>query len=63
MALKGKRSGPTHRKRLGQSQMQLDEELDEVKAMNKHMMFGRVVSVRDKQLRENSSLEKEYVDE
>lgn len=48
---------------LPQSQMQLDEELDEVKEMNKHMMFGRVVSVRDKQLRENSSLEKEYVDE
>ena len=48
---------------LPQSQMQLDEELDEVKDMNSRMMFGRVVSVRDKQIMENNRMEKEFVDE
>ena len=43
--------------------MQLDEKLDEVKGMNKHMMFGRVAAVRDKQVIENIQLEKEYADE
>ena len=45
------------------SKVQMDEQLDEVKLMNKQIAFGKVIKVRDRQLLENNSLEKEYRNE
>ena len=41
----------------------MDEQLDDVKDMNKMVLYSKVVTIRDKQLRENKALEKEYIDE
>ena len=43
--------------------IQLDEEVDDVKEMNKRMMLGKVQYIRDKQVEENNALEAEYVNQ
>lgn len=48
---------------LSKAQAQLDEELDDVKHMNQMMLYSKVVTIRDKQLEENKTLEKEWVEE
>lgn len=48
---------------LSKAQMQLDEEHDDVKHMNQMTLYAKVVTVRDKQLEENKSLEAEWVRE
>ena len=48
---------------LPKSTQMLDEQLDEVKEMNKRAMIGRVTAIRDKQLAENRELEDEYINE
>jgi hypothetical protein len=48
---------------LAKAQEQLDEQLDEVKTMNRMVLYSKVVTVRDKQLEENKRLEKEFVSE
>ena len=42
---------------LSKAQQQLDEEHDDVKHMNQMTLYAKVVTVRDKQLRENQELE------
>jgi len=39
----------------------MDEDLDDVKAMNQLVMYSKVVTIRDKQLEENKRLEEEYL--
>lgn len=41
----------------------LDENEDDVKAMNKMMLYSKVVTIRDKQLEENKRLEKDWAEE
>lgn len=48
---------------LSKAQAQLDEELDDVKHMNQMVLYSKVVTIRDKQLEENKSLEKEWLEE
>lgn len=48
---------------LSKAQSQLDEELDDVKHMNQMVLYSKVVTIRDKQLQENKSLEHEWVEE
>lgn len=48
---------------LSKAQQQMDEEHDDVKHMNQMTLYAKVVTVRDKQLEENKSLEKEWVEE
>lgn len=48
---------------LAKAQEQLDENIDEVKVMNRMVLYSKVVTVRDKQLEENKRLEQEYVEE
>ncbi len=48
---------------LSKAQMQLDEELDDVKQMNQMVLYSKVVTIRDKQIEENKLLEKEWVEE
>jgi len=43
--------------------MQIDEQLDDVKDMNKMVLYSKVVTIRDKQCEENKELEKEYIAE
>ena len=38
---------------LSKAQMQMDEELDDVKQMNQMVLYSKVVTIRDKQLEEN----------
>lgn len=42
---------------LSRAQQLLDENEDDVKAMNKMMLYSKVVTIRDKQLEENKKLE------
>ena len=35
----------------------MDEQIDDVKEMNKKVMFSKVVTIRDAQLEENKELE------
>ena len=42
---------------LSKAQQQLDEEHDDVKHMNQMTLYAKVVTVRDKQLKENQDLE------
>lgn len=48
---------------LSKAQQQLDEEHDDVKHMNQMTLYAKVVTVRDKQLNENKSLEQDWVSE
>ena len=48
---------------LSKAQQQLDEEHDDVKHMNQMTLYAKVVTVRDKQLRENQELESNWVAE
>ena len=48
---------------LSKAQMQIDEQHDDVKGMNKMLFYAKVVTVRDKQLEESKQLEKEYIEE
>lgn len=41
----------------------MDEELDDVKAMNQMVLYSKVVTIRDKQLQENKRLEDEWLEE
>jgi len=45
------------------AQSLIDEEHDDVKHMNKMVLYSKVVTIRDKQLTENKKLEHKYVDE
>ena len=42
---------------LPKSTQMLDEQIDEVKEMNKRALIGKVTAIRDKQLMENRELE------
>ena len=46
---------------LSKAQKKMDEDLDDVKAMNQLVMYSKVVTIRDKQLEENKRLEEEYL--
>ena len=46
---------------LSKAQMQMDEELDDVKHMNQMVLYSKVVTIRDKQLEENKRLEEEWL--
>ena len=48
---------------LSKAQAQLDEQEDDVKAMNAMMLYSKVVTIRDQQLNENKQLEKEWAEE
>ena len=48
---------------LSRAQHLLDENEDDVKAMNKMMLYSKVVTIRDKQLEENKRLEKDWAEE
>lgn len=48
---------------LSKAQRQMDEELDDVKQMNKMCLYSKVVTIRDMQLNENKRLESEWVGE
>ena len=48
---------------LSKAQMQMDEELDDVKQMNQMVLYSKVVTIRDKQLEENQRLEGEWTEE
>ena len=48
---------------LSKAQMQLDEQLDDVKQMNGMVLYSKVVTIRDKQIKENKQLEAEYIEE
>lgn len=48
---------------LSRAQMLLDEQMDDVKAMNQMCFYSKVVTVRDKQLIESQRLEQEYINE
>ena len=45
---------------LANAQAQMDEAHDDVKHMNKMMLYSKVVTVRDKQLAENAALEQDW---
>lgn len=46
---------------LPRAQKQMDEEIDDVKEMNKRVLFGKVATIREAQVEENRQLEKEYI--
>ena len=48
---------------LSKAQKKLDEEMDDVKHMNQMVLYSKVVTIRDKQLKENKRLEQEWIDE
>lgn len=48
---------------LSKAQKKLDNEMDDVKAMNQMVLYSKVVTIRDKQLEENKRLEQEWVEE
>ena len=48
---------------LTNAQKALDEDMDDVKTMNKMVLYSKCVTIRDKQLEEQKRLEQEYVDE
>ena len=41
----------------------MDEQLDDVKKMNEMVLQSKVVTIRDKQIKENKQLELEYLEE
>lgn len=48
---------------LSKAQKKLDNDLDDVKAMNQMVLYSKVVTIRDKQLEENKRLESEWIEE
>lgn len=48
---------------LSKAQKKLDNEMDDVKAMNQMVLYSKVVTIRDKQLEENKRLESEWIEE
>jgi hypothetical protein len=48
---------------LSKAQKKLDNDMDDVKAMNQMVLYSKVVTIRDKQLQENKRLESEWVEE
>lgn len=48
---------------LSKAQKKLDNEMDDVKAMNQMVLYSKVVTIRDKQLEENKRLEAEWIEE
>jgi hypothetical protein len=48
---------------LSKAQQQLDEDEDEVKAMNQLVLAGKVLTVRDRQVEENKLLESDWLEE
>lgn len=48
---------------LSKAQKKLDNDLDDVKAMNQMVLYSKVVTIRDKQLEENKRLEQEWIEE
>ena len=48
---------------LSHAEKQMDEQIDEVKKMNEMMVYSKCVTIRDRQLEEQRSLEDEYRDE
>ena len=48
---------------LSKAQKKLDNDMDDVKAMNQMVLYSKVVTIRDKQLEENKRLEQEWVEE
>ena len=48
---------------LSKAQKKLDNDLDDVKAMNQMVLYSKVVTIRDKQLEENKRLEHEWIEE
>ena len=48
---------------LSKAQKKLDEDLDDVKHMNQMVLYSKVVTIRDKQIKENKNLEQEWVEE
>lgn len=48
---------------LSKAQKKLDNDLDDVKAMNQMVLYSKVVTIRDKQLEENKRLEVEWIEE
>ena len=41
----------------------LDEDHDDVKHMNQMMLYGKVVTIRDKQIEESKRLEQDWIEE
>jgi hypothetical protein len=48
---------------LSKAQKKLDNDMDDVKAMNQMVLYSKVVTIRDKQLQENKKLESEWIEE
>ena len=48
---------------LSKAQKKLDNDMDDVKAMNQMVLYSKVVTIRDKQLEENKKLESEWIQE
>lgn len=48
---------------LSKAQKKLDNDMDDVKAMNQMVLYSKVVTIRDKQLHENKKLESEFIEE
>lgn len=48
---------------LSKAQKKLDNDMDDVKAMNQMVLYSKVVTIRDKQLEENKKLETEWIQE
>ena len=48
---------------MSKAQKKLDNDLDDVKAMNQMVLYSKVVTIRDKQLEENKRLEHEWIEE
>ena len=42
---------------LSKAQKKMDEDLDDVKHMNQMVLYSKVVTIRDKQIKENKRLE------
>jgi hypothetical protein len=48
---------------LEKAQVKIDEEMDQVKSMNKMVFYSKVVTIRDKQLEEMKDREQDWVKE
>eukprot|EP01061_Rhynchopus_euleeides_P032268 TRINITY_DN53546_c0_g1_i1.p1 TRINITY_DN53546_c0_g1~~TRINITY_DN53546_c0_g1_i1.p1 ORF type:complete len:508 (+),score=219.80 TRINITY_DN53546_c0_g1_i1:114-1526(+) len=53
----------TKQENLSKAQLQMDEELDEVKYMNKIMLYTKCVTIRDAQIKEKQSVASERAEE
>ena len=48
---------------LQRAQFLLDEQKDDVKAMNKMVLYSKVVTIRDKQLVDNKRMQQEWLED